>query len=297
MGSQRILLLDHDEKTHCDVSQILGEKNLQVVTAECPDEVIFDSLAETSPVSLILVSDDFDRETLMASSLSGGGNEKLKQKIPIIVMSRQGKRKPAFERLLGSCFHIIYKPLVPQNLCSAVMAGLEQYSNVRDLLLQLERRSSAIGLITSGTFEFRSPEQARNLTTMLAIASPSAERVVIGLSELLQNAIEHGNLEIGYALKTELLRKGNLPEEIEKRLATAPYKDRLVTLSFERREKEVIFIVTDEGAGFDWRKYLSLDDERLAESHGRGIAFASMMAFSELDYNEKGNQVTARMEI
>ncbi|WP_419903921.1 ATP-binding protein [Kiloniella sp.] len=150
-------------------------------------------------------------------------------------------------------------------------------------------------MITSGSFEFRTVDEARNLTTMLSLACPGADGIVIGLNELLQNAVEHGNLEIGYNLKTELLETGRLYEEIHNRLQMSPFNERVVTVNYSRNNKEIVFVIQDQGKGFNWRKYLTIDDERITSSHGRGIALAKMMAFTELNYNGSGNRVTARI--
>ena len=49
----------------------------------------------------------------------------------------------------------------------------------------------------------------------------------------------------------------------------------------------------DEGDGFDWEKYLSFDAERAFDTHGRGIAMASKLSFSSIEYHGKGNELTA----
>ncbi len=47
----------------------------------------------------------------------------------------------------------------------------------------------------------------------------------MGLSELLVNAIEHGNLEIGYDEKSRLLQSEGWQGEIDRRLALPEYTD------------------------------------------------------------------------
>ena len=58
-----------------------------------------------------------------------------------------------------------------------------------------------------------------------------------------------------------------------------------------RREGCIEITVTDQGCGFDWQSYISLDEHRAFDSHGRGIAMARMMSFDTLEYRGCGNQV------
>ncbi|MFD2206701.1 ATP-binding protein [Kiloniella antarctica] len=300
-GEPRILLLEPNDATRQEIEQTLIGKNFEIISSFAPDEILFTDaggdVEDTSPIGLILVSDEFSRDILFASSLVLGATRLLPQQIPVVVMTEALDRKSPLEMVINNWFHTIQKPFDPEILCSVVCAAINQFNHVRELLHQLETRSSAIGLITAGTFELRDLDEARNLTTMLTLACPRSDQVVIGLSELLQNAIEHGNLEIGFRLKSELLETGRLLEEIEERLGQAPYRERLVRVNFSRTEKEIVFIIQDEGAGFNWRKYLAIDEDRLNSSHGRGIALAKMMAFTELNYNGLGNRVTARLTL
>jgi len=60
-----------------------------------------------------------------------------------------------------------------------------------------------------------------------------------------------------------------------------------------RREDSVAVRITDQGEGFDWQDYLHIDPSRAADNHGRGIAQANVISFDELEFNTRGNQLTA----
>ncbi|WP_053005956.1 ATP-binding protein [Kiloniella spongiae] len=291
----RILLIEPDEIARNEILNFLTGKNFDVVCSLKPDSILFDNRLETDPVGLILISDDYDRDVLSESSLVLGADKKLPQQIPTVVMTTIDSRKSPLELVVHNWFHTIKKPCDTDILYSVTCAATNQFNHVRSLLNEIETRSSAIGLITSGTFEFKTVDEARNLTTMLSLACPGADGIVIGLNELLHNAVEHGNLEIGYNLKTELLETSRLHDEIHNRLNMEPYNKRIVKVSYTRSDSEIVFVIEDEGKGFNWQKYLTIDDERIRSNHGRGIALAKMMAFTELNYNEKGNRVTAKI--
>ena len=54
-----------------------------------------------------------------------------------------------------------------------------------------------------------------------------------------------------------------------------------------------MFIVRDEGAGFDWQRYLDFAPDRAFDPNGRGIAMARRMSFAQLEYRGCGNEVVA----
>ncbi len=152
-------------------------------------------------------------------------------------------------------------------------------------------------LLESGTFQFRTPEEARNLAMLLAHAYSDADRVVTGILELTLNAIEHGNLSIGYKEKSRLIEDDKLEEEIARRLSSPPYSSRVATAKFSRRPHELSLQITDQGNGFDWKKYLDFDPERAFDTHGRGIAMANKVSFDRIEYCGNGNQVTTVLHL
>ena len=107
---------------------------------------------------------------------------------------------------------------------------------------------------------------------------------MLGLTELLVNAVEHGNLEISYDEKTELTRERALQREISRRLALPAYRDRVAAVRFERSGGRVQVEICDQGPGFDPEPYLTIDPRRVFDSHGRGIAIAKLLSFDRLEY-------------
>jgi anti-sigma regulatory factor (Ser/Thr protein kinase) len=135
--------------------------------------------------------------------------------------------------------------------------------------------------------------EAKRLALDLAATLPDPERASIGLTELLVNAVEHGNLGISYYEKAELLERGELDREIELRLSLPQLASRRVRVTVERTEGAVTTTIEDEGEGFDWRPYLTPDPDRLLASNGHGIAIACGVCFDEVTYQGKGNRVVA----
>lgn len=111
-------------------------------------------------------------------------------------------------------------------------------------------------------------------------------------SELVTNALEHGNLEIDYDTKTEWLSKGgNMIKLIQKKAKDPRFAKRRIKITYNIGRTASKFTIADDGNGFDWRACMEknkLDDNML---HGRGISLSKSVVHS-LTYNEKGNEVS-----
>lgn len=111
-------------------------------------------------------------------------------------------------------------------------------------------------------------------------------------SELVTNALEHGNLEIDYDTKTEWLGKGgNMIQLIQKRAIDPRFAKRRIKISYDISRTASKFSITDDGNGFDWRSYMSKTEADENMLHGRGISLSKNVV-QTLTYNDKGNEVT-----
>ncbi len=151
--------------------------------------------------------------------------------------------------------------------------------------------------LNQASYSFKRIEEAEVIAFSLASICPNPETTGVGLLELLVNAVEHGNLCIGYEEKSALLKSKKYSEEIERRLNLTNYKAREVYVDFRREGKKGVFKITDSGDGFDWQKYIEFDPARLSHQHGRGIAMASSLCFASLEYQGNGSCVVASVEL
>lgn len=114
--------------------------------------------------------------------------------------------------------------------------------------------------------------------------------VSIGITEMLINAIEHGNLELSYQEKTQLLDDESYYDELKRRKQLPRYKDRKVGVRFTVNDESLTVCIQDDGKGFDWRG-LPPTRDRVTDVHGRGICMTRYY-FDEVHFNDKGNEVT-----
>lgn len=115
--------------------------------------------------------------------------------------------------------------------------------------------------------------------------------IAIGLSELVTNAIEHGNLNISYEEKQEVTLTDKLDELYFKRLSDSKLASRKVTINYEFSPKSCSWIISDEGNGFDWTAVPDPTlEENIIKLSGRGI-YITKRFFDSLEYLGKGNVV------
>ncbi len=147
-----------------------------------------------------------------------------------------------------------------------------------------------IDLLQEATFRFKDFHEAAKLSHFLSQACPAPALADIALSELFMNGVEHGNLHLSYAEKTQLQKENRWIAEIEHRLTLPEYKNKSVSVHYKRTATELIFTITDEGKGFDWQHIKSHSDHN-PDFHGRGLAIIADTAFKHVEYKGCGNQV------
>ncbi len=216
--------------------------------------------------------------------------------IPIVMQTAADKPEEISEGIKAGVFYYLTKPIERNTLLSVVSAAVKEARQRKLLQAEMRRNRLSFGLIEVVKSSFKTLEEAKSLSSFLANCFPDPERALTGISELLINAVEHGNLDINYEEKTELMNTNSWHEEVEKRLHDPEFIQKNVVVIFEKKESTHYLQITDEGKGFNWKGFMEFDPSRATHNHGRGIAMANKLAFDRLVYNEKGNQVTAVME-
>lgn len=217
--------------------------------------------------------------------------------VPVIMQTGMTADADVLEGLKAGAYYYLTKPFAAETLLAIVAAAVRDYRSHLALEEEVKRQGSTLSCLTQARFVFRTPNEARNLATLLANAAPEPGRVVLGLSELMLNAVEHGNLGIGYQQKTQLIENDSLQPEIDRLLASAECGSRQAELLVLRSADELTYLVRDQGAGFDWSGYLEMSPERAFDTHGRGIAMSRMISFDRLEYRGCGNEVEAAIRL
>ena len=246
-------------------------------------------LAGVSFLELIYVDPDGEREAEVVNS-----RELLQAKLDEFAVNR----KPIFQKVLFRSNFLAEPKELHLRLEYVDVHGRPEIlgkasSVLEDNLLRYfigERQWYSVGnsLITAEELSMR---LVRNIGKYLDNQQLTGVR--FGLREMLVNAIEHGNLNISYDDKTREILHGNYKEFIKSRQMDPAYRQRTVRVHYSLSPRRVVFLIRDEGAGFDHaamraRKLEDLDAE--LSSHGRGIKMTES-AFDRVRYNDRGNQV------
>jgi CheY-like chemotaxis protein len=114
-------------------------------------------------------------------------------------------------------------------------------------------------------------------------------QISVALREALTNAICHGNLEVGPPAE---MGDDAGEQVLAERAQQAPYRDRHVYLTARESPAEVVYVVRDEGPGFDTSRLPAPGDHTaFGEFHDRGLTL--IRAFmDDVRFNAAGNEIT-----
>jgi CheY-like chemotaxis protein len=217
------------------------------------------------------------------------------RRIPVIMQTAAAAKEQVQEGIKAGVYYYLTKPYELEVLYSIVRAALLDFGNHSMLQKKLEQERENPRNSTHYQWQLQKLEQCHEVAATIAALFPDPERVVMGIAELLINAIEHGNLGISYDEKTELNHSGRWLLEIERRQSLPEYRTRNVQVHLDQLQDHLALTIKDEGNGFNWQKYLIMDPDRAMDNHGRGIAMANMLCFDQVEYMGNGNTVICRV--
>ncbi len=144
--------------------------------------------------------------------------------------------------------------------------------------------------LISGHFHFRELKEAYALAEFLGKICPNPRLHIMAISEILVNAIEHGNLGISSEEKLLLQKENRWLSEIERRLQLPQHVHQYVNVQVTHSELELRLHIKDDGHGFNWEAYKNKNKDNQS-TQGRGILMAQNLAFKSIVYSDKGNEV------
>jgi len=296
MPTPRVLAVEDEEIVAALIDRVLTQSGFAVTVVET-GEAAWQRLRDPdSDYSVILLDrglPDMDGITLLQKLKA----EPQLARIPVVMQTAAGDEEDVREGLLAGAYYYLVKPLKRNLLATIVTAALSHFREIESLRQSARAAERGLQHLDKGTFTIRTLAEARQLAHLLSGGFPNPDTVVFGLQELLVNAIEHGNLGIGYAEKSQLILDNAWEAEVERRLAMPDYTNKRVLVDFQRSTSAVSVLIADQGQGFDWSPYLDLDPKRAFDPHGRGIAMARMESFDRLEYLGIGNAVQVSVSV
>ena len=213
--------------------------------------------------------------------------------IPVIMQTAANSPEQIREGLEAGAYYYLTKPYRRDSLLAIVHAALSDAEARSALSRQLHQHINSLQFLDEAEFSIRTVEEAGQLATFIAHACPNPDVAVMGISELLVNGVEHGNLGLSYAEKSILKQEDRWQEEVVRRAALPENLNKEVRLNFRRQNGAITLRICDQGKGFPWQNYLEIDPERAFDPNGRGIALARMLSFSRITYEGCGNIAVA----
>jgi CheY-like chemotaxis protein len=233
--------------------------------------------------------------------------------IPVIMMTGRKDSESISETFAAGADYYLTKPLQVPYLLGVVSSATQRRREfnavqaLRDATVRDERRREVngvqksrddawkcLGLLETATFRYSTLSQARSIASALAQVCADPARSLLGLQELLINAVEHGNLGISYAQKSLLMLENRLREEIDRLGQDPAYSQLQVCVDLVRDADGLSLTIQDQGKGFAWQDYLEFSAERVFDLHGRGIAMAAS-SFDSIEYLGNGNTVRVKI--
>jgi CheY-like chemotaxis protein len=215
-------------------------------------------------------------------------------RVPVILMTSQGSEEIAFRALQVGAASYVPKSFLPDNLRDTVAKVLQasfNESHYYKTMACLTRSERVFTLANDSALFAPLIVQFQEECVALGVCDQSERiRLGVGLGEALANAMFHGNLELQSSLReTDADAYHNLAES---RRRQSPYQDRRIEIEVRLARDLAVFVVRDEGPGFDPTGLPDpTDPANLDKVTGRGILL--MRAFMDrVDFNTRGNEVT-----
>lgn len=298
MRNAKILTVDDQIDDLEIINHILNRDNYDIMSATNGLQAL-ETLEKHSDIDVVIL----DRMMPIMDGMSFLHRIKQNKKfsnIPVIMQTAAGDDHEINEGIEAGVYWYITKPF-PHNLLSSIVKSAlrmrkkhQKASELTDFYIR-RRKKMKMGMtkLSNCKFSLDYLQDAKNVAVALSCIFPEPRKMLGACIELLVNAVEHGNLGISFEEKSQLLLEGKWEEEIEYRENLPKNRSKHVDVDVNRTDDEIYVKITDQGEGFDWKKYLNLDHTRAHKVNGRGIYLASL-EFDSLEFSSTGNEVICR---
>lgn len=286
----KVLVVDDALADRVLVSGLIG-KRIDCTILEAADGRQALALIDTHHPDIVLT--DLHMPEMNGLELVAAVKEKFPE-IPVVLMTAKGNEEIAARALQQGAASYVPKRRLADDLVRTVERVLStaRQERSRSLLMHYVTESDT-------TFELRNdPEMQQMLVShVLSVLrclplGDETERLRVGIAveEALANAYYHGNLELG--ADGSVRDRKRYEELARQRCLEFPYCDRRIHVRARVTPAEAVFVIRDEGPGFDTARLQSPSE--LAEGelgYGRGIRLMRAI-MDEVKYNAEGNEVT-----
>jgi DNA-binding response OmpR family regulator len=212
----------------------------------------------------------------------------------VVLVSATASQEHAEEALRLGAVNFIQKPFDRREIgfvVQRIRAAIEEESDLQPVFDLLEERKTVLSM---GNDPAMIGKVVAFLGRELHLHYPgrdtAATEVKLALYEAIANAIEHGNLGIGFDDKTKAASDpGGVAALVEKRRKEPPFADRKIRLEARYGASEVEYRIRDGGPGFSVKGQEARRQD-LTALHGRGLMLIRHY-MNRVDWNEAGNEI------
>jgi response regulator RpfG family c-di-GMP phosphodiesterase len=284
-----LLVIDNNGSDINYLRDLLASKPYEIVATNNGERAFELLLQKPELYSAIILGQDVQQINALQLLYKLNSSSTIKI-IPVIIEAATGSLEEMDTCIRAGARYCIPKPfeekILPQ-IISAAIRDQARYIQAEQAVIELK----PVNTLFKAEFAIKTLFEAQSTANLIAAECPNPSLAVVGLTEMLINAIEHGNLGINYTEKTKLHEKEEWLSEITRRLTLPENKDKSVKVVFDKSASHINIRITDQGNGFNWRDYQTLDAKRVFDNHGRGIVMARSLTFESLIYHGNGNDV------
>ena len=213
--------------------------------------------------------------------------------VPVVLMTAQGSEEIAAQALRRGAASYVPKRNLAEALVPTVqriLLGSQEDRAHSQLMHHLESSESVFVLDNDPGLIAALVSHVQQQLRCLPLGDETDRlRVGVALEEALCNACYHGNLEVGSPAAAADRRAWE--ELAERRRWEAPYRDRRIHVTARVSRSEAVFVVRDDGRGFDAAGLPAAGAMTAERGAGRGVTLMRAL-LDEVAYNATGNEVT-----
>jgi CheY-like chemotaxis protein/anti-sigma regulatory factor (Ser/Thr protein kinase) len=214
--------------------------------------------------------------------------------VPVVLMTAMGSEEIAVQALQKGASSYVPK----RNLARDILPTLEHVLTVAQAGKQEKR---VLDCLSAAEFAFVLDNDTGLVGPLIGHLEESVARIQgcdrtelmrvgIALHEALVNAIQHGNLEVSSELRQEDDDRYRQLSQDRRRLE--PYRDRRVHVRARLTPAESVYVVRDDGPGFDPSDLPDpTDPANLERIGGRGLMLIRTF-MDRVEFNDRGNEIT-----
>jgi CheY-like chemotaxis protein len=223
--------------------------------------------------------------------------QKVRPSLPIVLMTAFGSGKVAIEALRSGAASYIPKSQLADRLLATVhrLLGMSREVTNTERLTEYQARLR---------YEYILPNKPALIDAILGLVHTSTAAIHLGISgerlqmgvaleQALLNAIYRGNLEISHDEMDAVRNQGAgaVGELVWRRNHNPVYADRRVELTLDMTRDRAVFVVRDQGPGFDTSIVPKRGDPKELDRESRQGLVLMTNLMDEVQFNDVGNEV------